>query len=92
MNLLCGVLQMLAGFMTVTETAEKWNLNKRTIQIMCSDGRIEGAAKFGKYWAIPIDAKKTIDHRITSGQYKNWRDKIVNRSENEGRFSELEER
>lgn len=60
MKLLCGGLQMLAGFMTVTETAEKWNLNRRTIQIMCREGRIEGAAKFGKYWAIPIDAERPL--------------------------------
>lgn len=82
---------MLAGFMTVTETAEKWNLNKRTIQIMCSGGRIKGAEKFGKYWAIPIDAEKPIDHRITNGQYKNWRDKIINESNSKNIFSELEE-
>lgn len=69
---------MLAGFMTVTETAEKWNLNRRTIQIMCREGRIEGAAKFGKYWAIPIDAERPQDHRIISGQYINWRDKTIN--------------
>lgn len=48
---------------------------------MCREGRIEGAARFGKYWAIPIDAEKPLDHRITSGQYKNWREKIINRSD-----------
>lgn len=68
---------MLAGFMIVTETAEKWNLNKRTVQIMCNEGRIRGAAKFGKYWAIPVDAEKPIDRRVTNGGYKNWRDKRV---------------
>lgn len=72
---------MLAGFMTVTETAEKWNLNRRTIQIMCREGRIEGAAKFGKYWAIPIDAERPPDHRVTSGKYINWRERIINGSD-----------
>ncbi len=62
---------MLAGFMTVTKIAEKWELNKRTLQLMCYKKRIRGAVKFGKYGAIPADAEKTIDHRVTSGQYKN---------------------
>jgi hypothetical protein len=66
---------MIAGYMTVLETAEKWELNRRTVQIMCSDGRIEGAVKFGNAWAIPIDAEKPKDKRIIHGQYKDWRNR-----------------
>lgn len=66
---------MLAGYLTVKETAEKWNINPRTVQTMCNDGRIENAKKFGKVWAIPQDAEKPIDKRIVSGKYKNWRKK-----------------
>ncbi len=71
---------MLAGYMTVTETAEKWNINRRTVQIMCNDGRIEGVERFGKFWAIPVDAERPKDHRITSGQYKDWRNKSSQKS------------
>ena len=42
---------------------------------MCGDGRIEGAKKFGKAWAIPVTAEKPIDKRVISGRYKNWRKK-----------------
>lgn len=66
---------MIPGYMTVLETAEKWDLNRRTVQIMCNDGRIEGAVKFGNAWAIPEDTEKPVDNRITSGNYKNWRKK-----------------
>ena len=34
------------------------------------DGKIEGAVKHGKSWLIPINAKKPIDNRVTSGTYK----------------------
>ena len=66
---------MLAGYITVKEAADKWKINLRTVQTMCGDGRIAGAVKFGKVWAIPSDAEKPIDKRVRSGQYKNWRKK-----------------
>lgn len=40
---------------------------------MCSNGKIEGAVKLGKVWAIPENAEKPADGRITSGEYINWR-------------------
>lgn len=67
---------MLVGFLTVKETAEKWGINPRTVQAMCSDGRIQNAKKFGKAWAIPENEEKPLDKRIVSGQYKDWRKKI----------------
>lgn len=64
---------MIENYITVKEAAEKWNLKVRTIQEMCVSGRIQGAVKFGKNWAIPADAKRPKDRRITSGKYKNFR-------------------
>lgn len=40
---------------------------------MCADGRILGARKFGRDWAIPIDTEKPVDARVKTGQYRNWR-------------------
>ena len=62
-------------FMKVREAAEKWNITTRRIQFLCSKGRIEGATKFGRDWAIPSDAKKPDDKRVTTGEYRNWRKK-----------------
>ena len=64
---------MLAGYITVKEAAEKWGINHRTVQTMCSDGRIAGAVKFGRAWAIPKDIDKPADKRVCSGNYKDWR-------------------
>ena len=66
---------MINGYKTVTEIAQEWELQPRTIQIMCSEGKIAGATKFGRAWAIPYDAIKPTDGRETTGQYRNWRKK-----------------
>lgn len=62
-------------FLTIKEIAENWNVTPRRIQKMCSDGRIPGARKFGRDWAIPADAKKPTDARLKTGQYRDWRKK-----------------
>lgn len=66
---------MIEGYTTVKEIAEKWGLTSRTVQILCAEGKIKGVTKFGKAWAIPVNAEKPTDNRVTSGEYKNWRNK-----------------
>lgn len=56
-------------YLSVTQTAEKWRISGRRIQTLCTQGRIEGAMKIGSYWAIPADAKKPTDKRVSSGKY-----------------------
>ena len=60
---------MSAGFMTLHETAKKWDIGARRINTLCSEGRIPGAAKIGNMWVVPVDAKKPKDERIKSGRY-----------------------
>jgi excisionase family DNA binding protein len=64
---------MIENYITVKEAGEKWNLKERTIQEMCVSGRIQGAVKFGKSWAIPADAKRPKDRRIITGKFRDWR-------------------
>ncbi len=59
----------MMDFMTIKDAAEKWNISKRRIQILCSNGRIPGAERLGYCWAIPKDAKKPADARVKSGRY-----------------------
>jgi hypothetical protein len=56
----------MEGYMTIKQAAEKWDVTPRRIQFLCSKGRIKGATKFGRDWAIPVDAKKPEDKRITN--------------------------
>ena len=55
-------------YLTVRETAEKWNLSVRMVQQFCTQGRIPGAQKFGRSWAIPADAGKPQDPRLSRKQ------------------------
>lgn len=56
-------------YLSIKQTAKKWNLSTRRINVLCSEKRIPGAAKIGSYWAIPADAEKPKDERIKSGRY-----------------------
>ena len=64
---------MIEGYITVAEISGKWGVKPRTVQIMCAEGRIKGATKFGRAWAIPTNADKPTDNRIITGKYKDWR-------------------
>lgn len=57
-------------YLSIRQTAEKWKLSKRRIQILCSENRICGAVKIDSTWAIPSDAQKPLDARIKSGKYR----------------------
>ena len=56
-------------YISTSEAAEKWNLSKRRIIVLCNEGRIDGAQKAGSTWIIPDDAEKPNDARIKSGKY-----------------------
>lgn len=55
-------------YLTAQETAGKWILSSRMVQQFCTAGRIPGARKFGKSWAIPVDAEKPRDSRLVPKQ------------------------
>lgn len=52
-------------FLTTTEYAEKWNISRRRVTKLCTEGRIEGAVLKGNTWLIPADIKKPEDPRKT---------------------------
>lgn len=56
-------------YMTIQEAARKWRISSRRIQVLCSENRINGAVKFGRQWAIPVETEKPFDARIKTGKY-----------------------
>ncbi len=50
-------------YLSAKETAEKWNISRRRVQILCEEGRIKGAFKLSDVWVIPKDAQKPVDKR-----------------------------
>lgn len=55
--------------MTINEASGKWGISSRRIQVLCSEGRLDGAVRFGREWAIPSATEKPYDARIKSGKY-----------------------
>ena len=45
-------------YLSVSETAEKWNISERSVRNYCAQGRVPGAFLTGKTWNIPEDATK----------------------------------
>lgn len=56
-------------YMTIKEAAAKWGLSERRLQTICNEKKIPGVIKFGRSWAIPIEAERPSDGRIKSGKY-----------------------
>ena len=50
-------------YISVSDAAEKFNISKRRVQILCEQGRIEGANMVSGVWLIPSAAPKPIDAR-----------------------------
>lgn len=59
----------MENYITLTEAATKMEISSRRLRTLCETGRIEGAVKFGRNWAVPVDASKPDDKRIKSGKY-----------------------
>lgn len=57
------------GYIKISEASEKWKIGSRRIVVLCNQGRVEGAVKFGNTWVIPDNTAKPEDKRIKSGKY-----------------------
>lgn len=44
-------------YLTVSETAKRWNISERTVRNYCAQGKIDGAYIKGKTWLIPGNAQ-----------------------------------
>lgn len=51
------------GYMTVQETAEKWGITPRQVQILCKEKRIVGATRMSRIWIIPENAEKPTNNK-----------------------------
>lgn len=45
-------------YLSVANTAKKWNISERSVRNYCAQGKIDGAFLTGKTWNIPEDATK----------------------------------
>ena len=45
-------------YLSVAETAKKWDVSDRSVRNYCAQGRVNGAFLTGKTWNIPENAEK----------------------------------
>ena len=50
--------------MSTKEAASLWGITDRQVSKLCVEGKVSGAVKKGRSWAIPIDTAKPADGRI----------------------------
>ena len=53
----------MKDYLSLREAAQKWGVSERRINQYCTEGRIAGAQRIGKAWAIPSNAQKPGDPR-----------------------------
>lgn len=53
----------MKGYFSIREASCKWGVSERRVNQYCSEGRIPGAERFGRSWAIPDTDEKPTDPR-----------------------------
>lgn len=56
-------------YKSISEIAKEWGISIQRVQLLCKQGRIDGAKMVGKVWIIPAGSEKPLDRRIKSGKY-----------------------
>lgn len=51
-------------YLPVQDFSVQWAISKRRIQILCKEGRINGARMIGNMWLIPRNAERPSDARV----------------------------
>ena len=54
---------VVKGYSSVQETARCWGISIRWVNQYALEGRLPGAERLGRSWAIPEDAVKPEKHR-----------------------------
>ena len=47
-------------YLSVAETAKRWDISERSVRNYCAHGRVPGAFLTGKTWNVPEDATKPL--------------------------------
>ena len=61
-------------WITIKEASELWGISTRRIQILCDNGRVDGATRLGNIWVIPKGTAKPPDGRTKNGRRKKDED------------------
>ena len=76
------------NYITPKEAAEKWNISRRRVNVLCREGRIGGVEWHGGIWMIPEAAEKPADARRGRGRTAALIKNRTLRTENHGEADE----
>lgn len=62
----------MKGYISIREASYKWDVSERRVNQYCTQGRIAGAERFGRSWAIPEDAQKPKDPRKSTARNRSY--------------------
>ena len=48
-------------YLSIQDVSNKWNISKRRVQILCHEGRINGAKMIGNMWVVPENAVRPAE-------------------------------
>lgn len=61
------------SYISVKEAANRWGISDRRVRVLCSEDRIPGVIRNGRYYLIPAEALKPADGRSFHYQAKDRR-------------------
>lgn len=70
------------AYKSVSETAQRWNMNERRVRALCRDGRVEGSIRENGIWRIPESAEAPLDARTREFALKKDMKEQKNEAEN----------
>ena len=53
----------IKGYISIREASYRWGVSERRVNQYCAEGRIPGASRFGRSWAIPENTEKPSEPR-----------------------------
>ena len=57
-------------YISAKETAEKWNITQRRVEVLCANGQVQGSERVGNMWLIPKGAAKPMDGRTKAAKQR----------------------
>jgi hypothetical protein len=55
-------------YISTKETAEKWGITQRRVEVLCVNGQVQGVERISNMWLIPKGAAKPIDGRTKAAK------------------------
>ena len=60
----------IKGYISIREASYRWGVSERRVNQYCAEGRIPGASRFGRSWAIR-KTRKSPPTRASRGQHRD---------------------